>query len=610
MDSFKLGTRNPLAFYLSASLHGCGALQAVYGVVGTLVLLSLLFVSRVAFGQEIAGTAYIADRRVPSGETSILLVDSVGRIVTGAITNGAGHFALKAPNPGVFRIRARRIGFAPDSSDFLRLKAGQTVAFDPKMNPLSVNLTVVSVEGLQRCVIRPIEGELAFGLWEAAQNALSTTAISSLGTQVGFVLERFQRQLDPSTKRIISQRVWETRTLSSEPYLSVPADSLSTYGFVRSGSDSSTYFAPDARTLTSDVFSNAHCFRPVSDSKNRDRIGLAFEPISKPTSVDVAGTLWLDRASSELRFLEYRYVFGANDDASLAGGSIAYSRLKNGLSIVTDWVIRAPVQKKEVHAAPSSGGDFGNRSRLNVSSTARTVAIWEFGGKVKALVDAAEWTSGHSSLSVVRGTVLSQEGNKGLGGVRIQISSANEPLKAQSLVTNNEGSFKFEAIDEGEYILTVPEPRLDTLNTPVMPLAVHVSPATEETVTITVPEPSAGRTALCPLGLSSKSVVLHGVVRDSASGQPIPGARVRASWLTDVQVSGRGIRISAVPHDVSTLTDILGRYAICGIEPTNHLLLRAERGTALSQRYPSLTVRSGETVLYDLRIGQNHATPP
>src|ERR1700680_2348561 len=113
MDSFKLGTRNQLASHLSADLHGCRALQAAYGVVGTLVLLFLLFVSRVAFGQEVAGTAYIGDRRGPSGETSILLVDSVGRIVTGAITNGAGHYALKAPTPGVFRIRARRIGFAP-----------------------------------------------------------------------------------------------------------------------------------------------------------------------------------------------------------------------------------------------------------------------------------------------------------------------------------------------------------------------------------------------------------------------------------------------------------------------------------------------------------------
>jgi len=458
-------------------------------------------------------------------------------------------------------------------------------------------------------VIRPAEGEIAFRLWEAAQNALSATVVSSLDNKTGFVLERFQRQLDPATKRILGQRVWQTRTFSSEPYLSLPAESLATYGFVRSGADSSTYFAPDARTLTSDVFSQAHCFRPVMDSKRDDRIGLAFEPISRTKHIDVAGTLWLDRATSELRSLEYHYVIDRDDDAAAAGGYVDYARVKNGLSIVTDWAIRAPVRMQEMHATPSSSGDISGRSLLRTTPRAHTVAVWEFGGKVKTVLDSAELPLGRSSLSVVRGTVLRQEGQNGLSGVRVEITTAHDPRKIQSVVTDNDGSFKFDAIEEGDYLLTVPEPHLDTVNTPVVPLAVHVDPATEETVTIMVPEPKAGRDALCPPGLSSKSIVLHGVVRDSASGQPIPHARVSASWLADVQVTGRGIRISAVPHVASTLTDGLGRYALCQVEPTNHLLLRAERGAVLSPRYPSLKVRSGETLLYDLRIGHNRADP-
>jgi protocatechuate 3,4-dioxygenase beta subunit len=577
---------------------------------GALTIVALSSVSCLLYAQQIVGTAYIGDRLAPSAATSILLIDSAGRVVTGTITDSSGRYAEKAQRSGWFRIRARRIGFSPDSSNFVRIENGQTITFDPKMNRVTANLAVVSVKGAQRCVIRPAEGEIAFRLWEAAQNVLSATVVSSLDNQTGFVLERFQRQLDPATKRILGQRVWETRTFSSEPYLSLPAESLATYGFVRSGSDSSTYFAPDARTLTSDVFAQAHCFRPVTDSKHDDRIGLAFEPISRTKNIDVAGTLWLDRATAELRSLEYHYDFGRDDDAAVAGGYVDYARLKNGLSIVTDWAIRAPVRKQEMQATPSSSGDISSRSLLRRSHTAHTIAVWEFGGKVKAVLDSAQLTSGRSSLSVVRGTVLRQEGQNGLSGVRVELTTAHEQGKILRVVTDNDGSFKFDAIEEGDYLLIVPEPRLDTLNTPVVPLAVHVNPATEETVTITVPEPNAGRDALCPSGLSSKSIVLHGVVRDSASGQPIPHARVSASWLSDVQVTGRGIRISAVPHVVSTLTDSLGRYALCQVEPTNHLLLRAERGAVRSPRYPSLTVRSGETLLYDLRIGQYRADPP
>jgi hypothetical protein len=572
------------------------------------VIFGLSAACTVAYGQRVAGTAHIGDGRTPSAETSILLVDSAGRIASGTITSASGRYSLGAERPGVFRIRARRIGFSPDSSSVLHLEDGQTVTFDPKMERLTANLDAVSVEGSQRCSIRPAEGDLAYKLWEAAQNSLASTVASSLSNENGFVLEHFQRELDPATRRILTEKVWETRTSSNEPYLSFPAESLAAYGFVRSGSDSSTYFAPDARTLTSDAFSNGHCFRPLRDPKNPDRIGLTFEPVSKSKGVDVAGTLWLERATSEVRSLEYRYLSGADEDTSVANGHIDYSRIQNGRSIVTDWVIRVPVRKRELRAVPASSGDIASRPVLRQMLTTRVVALWEFGGRVKAVVDPAEVSSVGSSASVVQGTVLRQQGQTALAGIRVALTAVSDSSKMQSATTGNDGSFRFEAVEEGDYLLTVPEPRLDTLNTPVQPIGVHVSSASEQTVTITVAEPGAGRAALCQRDLSTKSIVLHGVVRDSASGQPIPSATVNARWLSDVLVSGGLRNISAAPHSLTTVTDDAGRYVFCGLEPTSRLLLSSASGSAQSRAYPSLTVRPGQTLRFDLAIHDRGAS--
>lgn len=158
--------------------------------------------------QEISGTAFVGTLSVPSTETSILLVDTTGAIVTGTITDGAGHYKVRAPRAGRFRVRARRVGFTPDSLGLLFLKAGDEVIFNPNLKQLTTSLAVVSVKGSERCTVRPGQGEIAFGLWEAAQSTLAATAISSLGGRSAFVLERFQREIEPATNRIVRQTVW------------------------------------------------------------------------------------------------------------------------------------------------------------------------------------------------------------------------------------------------------------------------------------------------------------------------------------------------------------------------------------------------------------------
>jgi len=61
-------------------------------------------------------------------------------------------------------------------------------------------------------------------------------------------------------------------------------------------------------------------------------------------AADINGVLWLDRASSELRRLEYGYT-GLEGwvPVQLIGGWIDFRRLPNGAPLIVAWQIRAPI---------------------------------------------------------------------------------------------------------------------------------------------------------------------------------------------------------------------------------------------------------------------------
>jgi Carboxypeptidase regulatory-like domain len=564
-------------------------------------------VAPAVYCQQVAGTARVTESNAGSPGTSIVLVSPSGVIIAGTLSRSDGRYLLRAPTGGRFRIRARRIGFAPDSSEELTFTAGGELHFDPVLKPLTTSLQAVSVEGTDRCFVRPGSGAQAFRLWEAVQNALSATIAASGGKQFAFRLGRFEREIDPVTGRIIHGSAWQMRALSSEPYYSVSPDSLVVTGFAKADGDSSIYFAPDARTLTSEVFARTHCIRSVQDPANPERIGLGFEPVSHTALVDVGGVLWLDRASGELRTLDYRYEPPAgrrtqeiSSGPESATGRIEYRRLDNGGWIVDRWIIRVPVQKEERNNTVSSSGAGGNLT-VRSSRVTRATAIWEIGGDVTAVLDPSN--SGFSEQSEVgdlRGSVTVGPNHVGVPGVEIEIASTSTSVQHRRRVTDTNGLFAFDSLPEGEYTLTAGVPAFDTLNTLVAPVSLRIGRNTQQTVTIAVPSSEDGRAALCPASNSPDAIIVHGFVTDSATGQPVIGARVDAYWLTGAMRSNIGLSASA--HERTTLTDKSGKYVLCGMEPTTRLLLIASLGLRKSRRSPSITLAEGSMRLANLQI--------
>ncbi|MGI8507908.1 MAG: hypothetical protein ACR2MQ_01130 [Gemmatimonadaceae bacterium] len=71
------------------------------------------------------------------------------------------------------------------------------MTYSPTLTPFATQLASVRVEQTSRCVIAPEAGATAHRLWEEAQSALTAAAVAANNAQMGFVLRRFERELDP-----------------------------------------------------------------------------------------------------------------------------------------------------------------------------------------------------------------------------------------------------------------------------------------------------------------------------------------------------------------------------------------------------------------------------
>lgn len=549
--------------------------------------------------QEVRGVARAGatgDRTPPPlAETSVVLVDANGDVVAGALTDADGRFALRAPADGRYRVRARRIGFTPDSSALVSLRAGTFVTFDPMLHAFATRLASVRVDEAARCRIAPDAGSLAHQLWNEAQSALAATVVTGESHAMGFVLRRSERELGPDGVTVRASRSWDTRTLSSEPYASIAADSLAVHGFVVPVGQSLVYYAPDARTLLADAFARGHCFRPTTRADHPSEIGLGFAPAATASATtarrDVSGVLWLDRATGRLRDLEFTYgaEVPSGRTSPAATGRVHYQRLASGAWIVDHWVIRMPVVTTRTVMAPRAVDVVGAGTELTPEAVSTVTAVWEGGGDVVGAFAAGDDSAGALAMvGSVRGrfvdTVQTPTRGRRIGGVsgiRVELARHAPPMSGMTYATTTDstGAFAFDSIEPGSYTLHVSGGAIDTLDVDVPAREIAVSAATSQSLLTVLPSAEAVVRRLCPEGLDRNDAVVRGSIRD-ATGRPAARARVTVAWF-DVADS-RQEHFVANAQTRATLTGADGAYVVCGVPRAHALTVTAAAGTIRS----------------------------
>jgi hypothetical protein len=311
--------------------------------------------------QTVQGRVLQLPAETPLSGALVVLLDSAGRDVARAATSASGGYTLAAGGAGRYQIAVRQIGWQAWLSPGFSLAAGQTHPLVLRIQAEPYELPTITVEARRpRCGIRLGDDAVVSRLLEVAQTALSLAQTTADDGAIGFSSEWYRARYTPTLELVDSASVGVGR-LARWPMQSALPDTLERWGFVRTDGPGQewtdvgaargpVYYGLDARALFSDWFLAAHCFRV--DEAQGGELRVRFEPARRQERADVAGMVVLDRASLELRRIEFAYVnLPRWIPRERAGGEVRLRRLRSGAWVPYAWRVRAPVPRLVVGRA-------------------------------------------------------------------------------------------------------------------------------------------------------------------------------------------------------------------------------------------------------------------
>ncbi len=523
-------------------------------ILPALLLLAASLAARPALAQAVRGELRAQGGRPVAGAL-VSLVDASGRVRATAMTDAGGRYVVQAPAPGTYTVRAERVGFQTTVSPAMALAMGETKEYRLTEPPRAIALEglVVGEATGRRCEVRP-DGGAAAALWGEARKALAATAFGQERRSFRFQAVKYERDLTTDLRVVAEQRHPATG-LGDRPFASLPAEKLASGGYVQTDERGTFYYAPDAHAFLSDQFLETHCFR-VSETRSDSLVGLTFQPVSGRRLPEIAGTLWIDPRTGELRTLEYRYVnldLGVSTD--LLGGRVDFEAVPGGGWIVRRWYVRMPavdVKQETRRSNGTTGIDVHQRQTLS--------GIREEGGEVTAVLTADGRPVSAARYAALEGMVVDSARRAPLAGARVFVSGTE-----YTAVTDAGGRFRIDGMPEGSYTVSFAHPRLDSLGVSPPAQAVSVSDGVDAQVALALVapagRPAAGRGQVAMADDRGRAIPLERlqaqVARGSFGGFYDRAARGNGAYITREEIE----RLR--PH---TTNDLLRR--VPGMEVT------------------------------------------
>jgi hypothetical protein len=317
--------------------------------------------------QTVQGRVVQLPGATPVAGALVVLVDGQGHDVARTATSATGGFTLTIAQGGRYHFAVRQIGWKTWESPPLDLASGAVRPVTLRIDAEPYALPTITVEASRpHCGIRLGDDRLVSRLLDVAQTALALAQATADQGTLSFSSEAYLVRYDPSSE-VRDSSSTGVGPLSTWPIQSAPPDTLRRWGFVRTdgpgrswtdvGSNTGpVYYGLDARVLFSDWFLATHCFRLSAASAGE--LHVAFAPGADESRPDVAGSLVLDRASLELRRIEFTYVrLPRWVPREHAGGEVRLRRLRIGAWVPYAWRLRAPIPQLQTgRAQPRLGG--------------------------------------------------------------------------------------------------------------------------------------------------------------------------------------------------------------------------------------------------------------
>lgn len=524
----------------------------------------LVFAASSLASQTVFGLLVDPSGTPVSGVVTVLL-DSASTVVARSLSDESGKFRLKAPTPGDYRIRTLRIGYRPAVTASLNLRAGADVSQRIVMSALPVGLDTVRVADRGACRrVATDSSAVVFAAWEQVRAALTAAELTTNGRGITATTIGYNRTLEPTGSRIRAQTSNIRTEYVRQPWRALAPDSLQRVGYVVSGpGDFTTFYAPGLDMLLSPAFVEDHCFR-LGRAPDSVRLVVEFEPTPDRRRVaEIAGIIVLDRGSSELRQIEFRYANVPREESEYAGGEMDFTRMRNGGWVISRWSIRMPVLER----AAASRSFRGQRLEEPAISVAELQVT---GGALTTVVGPGNDTIWSHPPVTLTGVVVDSISHAPLSKSRVTLRGTN--LEA---VSDELGRFAIAGVLPGAYTAEVRTPALDSLNAVhVVPILVDDSAPTTELRTPTARQVEA---TLCGTKSLEDPGILLGAVT-TAVGDSIPSnARVVATW-TVIHLKDGGAGQPFVMNERRTREGRVARdgsFRLCGVPVNTALSLMA-----------------------------------
>lgn len=319
-------------------------------VVVAIALASLSDAQQVG-AQTVSGVAVESGFERPISGAFVLLLDASGAERDRTLTTARGAFRLHADQPGRYRLRLERIGFADTETEEFSVVSDARVQRRLTVASAPIELMALRVDGgvgkfEPRCGTPSGEIQALSRVWREVEKALKAARWTLETSRYRFdvMLHRQAKKFDGTP---IGEPEYQRRRIQDRhPFRAVETSLIESEGWVAELSDGDlAYYGPDAETLLAEPFLRTHCFSLVrSDSADERILGIGFEPLPGRREPDIKGVLWIERDGASLLSLEFRYVnlpMAVNSDR--LGGTIEFDELSDGGWIVRAWEIRTPL---------------------------------------------------------------------------------------------------------------------------------------------------------------------------------------------------------------------------------------------------------------------------
>lgn len=330
-----------------------------------------------AHSQTVYGVVVSEQTGEPVEGAMVLLSDTLGLSRGSSLADSLGRFSITAPHPGRYTLAADRVGYASLRPDTVTIPA-DSLQVQLRAGSRRITLAPFTATATRsRCAAAMEPNPQTAVVWQEARKALAAAALLEGRGGYEFVARVDRREVRVRGNRVLSHNAW-VRSIRGSPFATLPPEALVDGGYVLPQADSMILYGLGAAVVLSDAFLERHCFG-LRDGGS-ERVGLEFAPIRASGEPDVRGVLWLDRATAELRTLEFTYTgLAFRGPVERLGGEVEFRRLPNGAWIVARWAVRGPL------LVYNRGGGISDLPM----SRFRIRAVRETTGEVLSVQDAA-----------------------------------------------------------------------------------------------------------------------------------------------------------------------------------------------------------------------------